>query len=692
MPAARKSKQPKPSPQVLQVAPFAVSAFALSPSSGAVTHVAAVTPALDAARLVVYGTADASHAADYTTPAGSLCSSVAFGKHKEQILVALPLSTGSILVYSVSAGTLLLTLANGHRGPVVDFCFSPVSRKGFSIGDDGLLVEWDLKKGTAQRSFQSKSKNLSKIAIDAKGKTLAVAANQIDILDIESWAVVKTLTGHATQVSQLLFDPSSPALFSAAIDDRFISQWPLEASGAGLPTVYTVDSPANFLSLSPAGVLLAQLQSGEVHLWNTGAAAEPAKPESASKKKKGGAAAASAARASESRIVINHATAVGETVPIHNAAFDGDRVVVVYGTSFRPFFERIAYLDEAGKLIPSISVSRNPDAPTRSDTAAAGASTPRGPVHVLGAIDMLVPTYGKGASSSKDAVLPLDFDDETTLEDRVKALDPVSTPGPRNRAAFAAVAATPTPATPATPATAAAAAAATPATPATGNRKAATPLSLAQMLSQAIHSGDVQMLEKSIETGDKKVIAATVARLSPTQVVSLLELLVVRLQRRPTRAPQLIEWVRSLLMTHSAYLLSVPTLATRLGSLYRTLDTRQQTLTKLNRLYGRLDLAVSQMDAARSTLLMSGAGDDADVVVYDDEDEDGDASDDESEMISDDEMVLSDDDGEMESGEESEGEGEDDDEDEGEDGDEGEKEEEGSEATVSESDDDQDDE
>jgi U3 small nucleolar RNA-associated protein 5 len=87
--------------------------------------------------------------------------------------------------------------------------------------------------------------------------------------------------------------------------------------------------------------------------------------------------------------------------------------------------------------------------------------------------------------------------------------------------------------------------------------KKMTQTSLQQLLTQALQSGDVELLEMALTVADKKIVNATIQRMNPTHIIPLLDQLVVRLQKRPTRAHMLIEWVRACLLHHSAYLLSV---------------------------------------------------------------------------------------------------------------------------------------
>jgi U3 small nucleolar RNA-associated protein 5 len=123
--------------------------------------------------------------------------------------------------------------------------------------------------------------------------------------------------------------------------------------------------------------------------------------------------------------------------------------------------------------------------------------------------------------------------------------------------------------------------------------------SLYTMLTQAIHSNDEQFLERCLNVDSNLVIHTTVRRLTPDQVVPLLDLLLNRMRTKFTRTTQLMEWIRAILLSHSSYLMTLPGVVTRLGTLYQHLDSRVATFQKLLRLSGRLDLVMSQIETRR---------------------------------------------------------------------------------------------
>lgn len=94
--------------------------------------------------------------------------------------------------------------------------------------------------------------------------------------------------------------------------------------------------------------------------------------------------------------------------------------------------------------------------------------------------------------------------------------------------------------------------------------------SLAQALTQALHSNDASLLTSCLVHGEATLIRGTVARLSGPLAVRLLEHCIDRMQRGGTkitskgqmgsqRARSLIEWIRVTLIIHMSYFMSVRT-------------------------------------------------------------------------------------------------------------------------------------
>ena len=457
------------------------------------------TASLDASKVVVLKTSDGSQLFDFRTDPGVKCTNLHFGKISSKTVLAVVLSNGSIVLYSISKAKPLVVL---QHSPATAFAFG---KTGYSVGSDGMLVEWSIGSATKTRSLQSRWKALTAVA--SSDSLVAIGSSQIELVDVKQWTVVKTL--HCSPVSHLVFD--ADRLFSMASDDRFVSQWDSNQVDL-LPSVYPMDAPC--VSLAVSHSLVAVLASGSLCLCKT-----------------------------------------NTTVPFHssvlNAAFAADSLVVAYGSPLKPQFE----------ILESLTTSSAGAAANGAGAAAAAAN--EASIRVLGPMDI------KSRPSNAN-----DNDNDASFQERVDAT----------------------------------------------NKPSKTPtISLHQMVSQAIQTSDTQLLEKALNMGDKKLIAQTVQRLSPSQVIGLLDSLCSRLQRKPGRAAQLIEWLRAILLIHSAFLSSIPNASLRLASLHRCLNSRQVALQKMAKLYGRLDLAACQIDS-RSSSRSRSDGDFA-LTVYDEQDD-----------------------------------------------------------------------
>lgn len=57
----------------------------------------------------------------------------------------------------------------------------------------------------------------------------AVGSTRIELVNVTEWKIVKSFSGHATMISNICFSDNGEFLFSAAEQDRFISQWFLKS-------------------------------------------------------------------------------------------------------------------------------------------------------------------------------------------------------------------------------------------------------------------------------------------------------------------------------------------------------------------------------------------------------------------------------------------------------------------------------
>lgn len=139
--------------------------------------------------------------------------------------------------------------------------------------------------------------------------------------------------------------------------------------------------------------------------------------------------------------------------------------------------------------------------------------------------------------------------------------------------------------------------------------------SLTRTLIQALHSSDSRLLETCLAHSDPAMVRNTVRRLPPQLAVPLLTACVERLGRGPRaanmkgggggassqRGTGLVTWVKTVLAVHSAHLMTMPDLVSRLSGLHATLTSRLALQDSLLSLNGRLDMVLSQIEMRSST-------------------------------------------------------------------------------------------
>lgn len=123
-------------------------------------------------------------------------------------------------------------------------------------------------------------------------------------------------------------------------------------------------------------------------------------------------------------------------------------------------------------------------------------------------------------------------------------------------------------------------------------------------------------------------IRNTVRRLPLDNVLPLLQELLAQFDVQQARDAVLTEWIKTVLLTHTAYFMTLPEIVQRLSTLYKELDDRLTVYPKLLAMHGRLDLIQNQIDARNRKDIESDDESDVEEVPYQ-SDSDGDVDDDE---------------------------------------------------------------
>ncbi|KAI9487465.1 MAG: hypothetical protein EXX96DRAFT_553353 [Benjaminiella poitrasii] len=117
-------------------------------------------------------------------------------------------------------------------------------------------------------------------------------------------------------------------------------------------------------------------------------------------------------------------------------------------------------------------------------------------------------------------------------------------------------------------------------------------------------------------------IRITVRRLPLDNVLPLLHELLAKFDVQQAPDVALTEWIKILLLTHTAYFMSLPDVVQRLSTLYKELDDHLTVHPKLLAMHGRLDLIQNQIDARNRKDESEDEESDAAEQVYSESDED----------------------------------------------------------------------
>ncbi|CDO70912.1 hypothetical protein BN946_scf184829.g20 [Trametes cinnabarina] len=540
-------------------------------------------------------------------------------------LVVLGLSDGSLLLFSPSHGRLLRTLSDPSSSSAIlavagQDADSEDPHTLWTSSSDGALRLWNARTNQVFQSYFSDDRipytALTVRKSEEEGVTdILVAHHSIQLLALSADAhKPKTLakfTGHASPVSTLRWLDRSRFLSSASTD-RFINVWEVpttpKTEGKIIATI-PLDSDARTFTFStpaPADsssqhLLLALSASGKVSVFSLGADLATSSPVK-------GKAAIPTLNPKSVVSPVSSKKAAGSLSVLAVSSVDDAvgclRVASVTG-GVQLAFDVVNYRDQAGNFIPEISVTAaTPAAAVGQGAGQDGSGAPNKRYNEAANL-----AVGSGAEVGQDREL-----DELVMRDVDGALDADLAElslGQRLTAiqggdAQASISESESEADEG-------------AAPNGKSRKSASAdavpaSSLTRTLIQALHSSDTRLLETCLAHSDLTLIRNTVRRLPPQLAVPLVTACVERLNRgargnnlkgggggaSSQRGTALINWVKSVLTTHSGHLMTMPDLVARLSGLHATLTHRLTLQQSLLSLSGRLDMVISQIEMRSS--------------------------------------------------------------------------------------------
>lgn len=126
--------------------------------------------------------------------------------------------------------------------------------------------------------------------------------------------------------------------------------------------------------------------------------------------------------------------------------------------------------------------------------------------------------------------------------------------------------------------------------------------SLAPILKQYLKSREEKLLHELCQVVDRKVVEATVMDLSGMEAFAWLQECGLLLQKHPSKAKHLSEWMKHVLVHHCSFFMAHQSLRAELQPLHKALDDRVQSHQSLLRLSGKLDMLLASVNKGSKSL------------------------------------------------------------------------------------------
>ncbi|XP_030854848.1 WD repeat-containing protein 43 [Strongylocentrotus purpuratus] len=514
-------------------------------------------------------------------------------------LLALGTVAGSVLLYSVLKGDLHSKLDGGHDDTVNDVCWHPSDNTLYSCSEDRHIVEWDITNRTVRSKWKGDKTSVYSICICPGGSTLLSAGRTIQLWNLQTKAVLKKFTGHASPVTRLRVVPTlSPGskeddpldsveglyFMSSAASDRIVNVWQVKSGSkdkASLASFAVPDEPSDFdvcISSDSEVYTSVVCLSGQVHIFQTVLNGRVRKP-------------------FQARHVVNVTTegsklSPARPIPILTSqlqlAEGQPQLKIAYGVNLKPAFESMS-LESQEKEICLIR-DDHLHADRRTDEAGDRVKRPltSGDVTVLGPNNMAPgrPIQGldEPSKSARKKAKRKSLRTELSMEDRLNALSIAQ------------------------------------ARPDIDKSQPPRADVMVTLLSQGLQSQDRELLDRVLKQDRAKVVTNTIKRLPIPLIVPLVQELARRMNTAPQSGLVIAHWTKEVLRERASYLMTCPELMLRLSHIYETINTRTSNGGKLSRLHGKLDLMLAQISSQDDTVEASHT--DQALMLYEDESSD----------------------------------------------------------------------
>ncbi|BFU19985.1 NUC189 domain containing protein [Entamoeba histolytica HM-1:IMSS-B] len=120
--------------------------------------------------------------------------------------------------------------------------------------------------------------------------------------------------------------------------------------------------------------------------------------------------------------------------------------------------------------------------------------------------------------------------------------------------------------------------------------------SIVMTLIRGLESNNKILIERCLSIDEENVIKKTINNLPSKYIVELLNIVCDIFNNKPTKAFTMTLWLKAIFEQHLAYLMSIKDVSKSIGKLYVIVESRTLSYKHLLRLYGRMNLLLSQID------------------------------------------------------------------------------------------------
>jgi U3 small nucleolar RNA-associated protein 5 len=514
-----------------------------------------------------------------------------------QRVIAVGTNKGSILLYSPTENKVVAVLSGTHSAPVTSISqLESQPLRLWTCDFTGSIVEWDLTKQSAVRQFNSPEPDTRVIRAVSKDSIL-IASTNIYVIDLSDPSESsQSFAGFVRPVSRILLANTNSDIFVAYSRDRNVSVTSISEN----KTTNLLVAQSNVESVTLAeddSYLAVMTENGTVELFANplvpgGSAKLDSNNNSIQPKKRQRSKSAVISRKSDAEIKITRPGKSKSIVKLQNVFFKSAAIIVSWlENGSIPVFDAIPFKSDTGELLQTKFDIEKPYQQANANNKSA-----IDPAAVIAYNESnTVISSGKDVHSLDDVHEDDEEEEEQTLAERLNALeveigqDDYAPDLPKVNGVISKPLA----------------------------KELSAPGSFATLLAQALKTNDHALLETCFSSREDSLIKVSIQRLDSSLAVKLLERLAERMARTPVRAGELNIWIKWVMITHGAYLVTVPNLLKTLSSLHSILSERVSALPKLLALQGRLQLLSSQIELRREV-----AAGTQDIMDEDDDDDD----------------------------------------------------------------------